>query len=255
MRILVQLNQVLDPAGFTVNRRAQRLFINSEDYVTNPADLCALEAALQVKDETGCEVIVLCIGPERVQDAICHGLALGADRGIHLFDEEFETTDPTVLARILAAAAARLSPFTLFLAGDRVWDSDGGQVPARVGELLNLAQMMSVEKVSVRDGIVTAIQAINGGFQQLEGEAPVLATFSPGANRIRYGTAARLMNVYRNSNAVERWSAGDLGLAPAGLVPLTRSGGQNFPPPKELGIRLEGPAGELAQRLKAALSR
>ena len=31
--------------------------------ITNPDDLNAVEAALQLKDETGCEVVVVTMGP------------------------------------------------------------------------------------------------------------------------------------------------------------------------------------------------
>ena len=48
MRIVVAIKQVLDPRGFTVNRKAEKIFVNREEYVINPADKCALEAALQM---------------------------------------------------------------------------------------------------------------------------------------------------------------------------------------------------------------
>ncbi len=37
MNILVILRAVLDPNGFTVNRRAQKVFVNREDFIINPS--------------------------------------------------------------------------------------------------------------------------------------------------------------------------------------------------------------------------
>ena len=59
MRVICIVGRVLDPSGIAVNRRAGRIFINREEYVFQPADRCALEAALRVKDATGAEVVVL----------------------------------------------------------------------------------------------------------------------------------------------------------------------------------------------------
>ncbi|NLF03160.1 MAG: hypothetical protein GX601_19525, partial [Anaerolineales bacterium] len=50
MRVVVILGRVLDPAGIVVNRRVNRIFINRETYMMQPADRCALEAALRIQD-------------------------------------------------------------------------------------------------------------------------------------------------------------------------------------------------------------
>ena len=70
MKIVVAMKQVLDPRGFTVNRKAEKIFVNREEWITNPADLCALEAALALKDKLGAEVVVLSGGPARAGDAL-----------------------------------------------------------------------------------------------------------------------------------------------------------------------------------------
>jgi len=52
MRIIVLIKQILDPAGFSVHRRLERVFINRENYIINPNDKNALEEALRLKDAT-----------------------------------------------------------------------------------------------------------------------------------------------------------------------------------------------------------
>ena len=44
-RIVVTIKQILDPSGFTVNRKREKIFVNREEYIVNPADLNALEVA------------------------------------------------------------------------------------------------------------------------------------------------------------------------------------------------------------------
>ena len=52
-------------------------------------DSYALEEALRLKEKHGGEVIALSLGPERVKQTIKEALAKGADRGIHIADDNF----------------------------------------------------------------------------------------------------------------------------------------------------------------------
>ena len=58
MKILVCVKQVLDPRGMTVNRKAEKVFINREEYILDPASKAALEAASHLK-QGGAEVIAI----------------------------------------------------------------------------------------------------------------------------------------------------------------------------------------------------
>ena len=55
----------------------------------NEPDSYALEEALRLKEKHGGEVIALSMGPERVKQTIKEALAKGADRGIHIADDQF----------------------------------------------------------------------------------------------------------------------------------------------------------------------
>ena len=58
----------------------------------NEPDSYASEEALRLKEKHGGEVIVLSLGPERVKQTIKEALAKGADRGIHVADDQFCAT-------------------------------------------------------------------------------------------------------------------------------------------------------------------
>ncbi len=70
----------------------------------NEPDSYALEEALRLKEKHGGEVIALSMGPERVKQTIKEALAKGADRGIHIVDDNFAQLDPLGSAKSLAAA-------------------------------------------------------------------------------------------------------------------------------------------------------
>jgi len=84
----------------------------------NEPDSYALEEALRLKEKHGGEVIALSMGPERVKQTIKEALAKGADRGIHVVDDNFAQLDPLGSAKSLAAARwprARTAGFTLWM--------------------------------------------------------------------------------------------------------------------------------------------
>jgi len=69
----------------------------------NEPDSYALEEALRLKEKHGGEVIALSLGPERVKQTIKEALAKGADRAIHISDDNFAQLDPLGAAKLLAA--------------------------------------------------------------------------------------------------------------------------------------------------------
>jgi len=73
----------------------------------NEPDSYALEEALRLKEKHGGEVVALSMGPERVKQTIKEALAKGADRGIHVVDDNFAQLDPLGSAKALAAAFER----------------------------------------------------------------------------------------------------------------------------------------------------
>ena len=103
MKIIVCIKQVPAkdaPLSITGN------WIKESDigFEMNEPDSYALEEALRLKEKHGGEVVALSMGPERVKQTIKEALAKGADRGIHIADDNFAQLDPLGAAKSLAAA-------------------------------------------------------------------------------------------------------------------------------------------------------
>jgi electron transfer flavoprotein beta subunit len=248
MKIVVAIKQVLDPRGFTVNRKAEKIFVNREEYIINPVDRCALEVALRLKDAGGAEVIVLAGGPERTGDALRQAWAMGADRGIHLTDKLFAGADGLVAAKLLATAIRKLAGVDLALTGDRALDTGAGEVGPRLAEALGWPHILAAHRVEVSDGVVKAIVAVGKQFFAVEAQRPAVVIIASGANQPRYGNAARVINSYREWNP-EVWNAADLGLTESDLRVAVEKRGQAFPPERQPGTIL-GSASELVSLLK-----
>src|SRR5689334_11964082 len=149
MKIVVAIKQV--PARDSQLRIARTgKWIEEADlsYEINEPDAYALEAALQLKEKHGGEVVALCAGPARAAQTIREALAKGADRAIHIEEEEIGSYDPLAASRLLAAALQPESA-DLVLTGLQSDDLGYGQTGVILAELLGLPHgtiIMEVEK-------------------------------------------------------------------------------------------------------------
>ncbi len=255
MRIVVILGRVLDPAGIVVNAKAGRIFVNREEYLLQPADRCALEAALRIKEEVGAEVVALPRSPLPDDDVLRQALATGADRAVYLTGEEMKEADDAAMVRLLKAAIERLGGADLVLTGATTLDTGQTQLGPRLAEALGYPQVPEAWAVKVADGRVEAVCQQGSAYLRLEASLPAVVTLRPGALKPRYPDGVRLINIYKNvgeiAQALETWNAAELGVE--SLAPLLERRGQDFPPPRERGTRAAGGAAEMAQAAATAL--
>ena len=115
MNIVVCIKQVIDvtfPFALdpdTIEPLAADIF-----YKINPADACAVEAALRLREGHGGSVTVIGCGPERVETALKACLAMGADKAVRI-DAARLKPHTQAKALFLARAAAAFSPDCLMI--------------------------------------------------------------------------------------------------------------------------------------------
>ena len=80
MKIIVCVKQVPDTSGKLAVNPDGTLNRASMETITNPDDLNAVEAALKLKTETGCEVIAVTMGPPPAEGMLREIMARGANR-------------------------------------------------------------------------------------------------------------------------------------------------------------------------------
>jgi electron transfer flavoprotein beta subunit len=251
MKIAVILGRVLNPAGIVVNRRRGRIFVNREEYVMQPADRCALEAALRIKDGKGAEVVALPRGLLPNDDILRQALSMGAGRAIHLVGQASDVDDAG-MTRVLAAAVERLGGVDLILAGATTLDTGQSQLGPRLAEALDWPQVVDAWAVRVVGNRAEVVCQEGLGYVISEADLPAVVTVHPGALTLRYPDGVRLINVYRDAEVVEQWDVAEL-VDTGDLAPLLEKRGQDFPPERERGVWLEGTPQEMAQALADAL--
>jgi electron transfer flavoprotein beta subunit len=210
----------------------------------NEPDAYALEAALQLKEKNGGEVIALCAGPARAAQTIREALAKGADRAIHIEDENLRALDPLAVARLMAKAVEPEKP-DLVLTGLQSDDLGYGQTGVILAELLGLPHATLIMEVEAQGGSIRVKRELEDGwFQHVEMPLPALLTIQSGISRLRYAT---LMGIKKaKTKEIRRLTIAELGAATAPsiemsriYVPLRAKQAQIFDgPPKEAAAKL-----------------
>src|SRR3984957_5294491 len=111
MKIIVSIKQVpVRDSQLRIDSGGHWIQENDLSFEINEPDAYALEEALQLKEKHGGEVIALCLGPARASQTIREALAKGADRAIHIEEEDLTAFDTLGMAKLLAAAVKSEQP-------------------------------------------------------------------------------------------------------------------------------------------------
>lgn len=252
MKIIVCLKQV--PKNDSVLRiNEQGAWIQERDltYEINESDQYALEAALQLKEAHGGEVVALSLGPARVQTVIKEGLARGADRGLHLDDPLFEKLDAYGLGATIAAAA-QAEGFDLLLTGLQSDDYGFGQTGVIAAELLGVSHATIVMDVQATEGGIRVKRELESGFfQWVSMPIPAVLTIQSGINTLRYATLKGIMAAKKKE--IKRLDAAALGLDAAALAPRMAFRKVYVPQKTKQTQFIEGSPAEVAAKLMEKL--
>ncbi len=168
---------------------------NGVTFILNPYDEYAVEAALQLKEARGGEVVAVCVGPEAVKETIRKALAMGADKGMHIVSDD--QRDSFGVARAIADALADKNPDVLFL-GRQSIDYDGWQMAGLLGEMLAMPSVSVVAKLDIaEDGSFTAVRDIEGGQETVTSKLPAVISTQKGLNEPRYPKLQGIMAAKR----------------------------------------------------------
>jgi electron transfer flavoprotein beta subunit len=245
VKIVVCIKQV--PARDSMLRvDTSRPWIQEADlsYEINEPDAYALEEGLQLKEKHGGEVVVLCAGPARAAQTIREALAKGADRAIHIEEENLGAFDPLGLARVMAAALQAEKP-DLVLTGLQSDDLGYGQTGVILAEVLGLPHATIIMQVEKQDGTIRVKRELEDGwFQHVEMPLPALLTIQSGINKLRYAT---LMGIKKaKTKEVKRLTTAELGGAGQPAIRFARV---YLPEKTKRSQIFDGPPKEAAAKL------
>ena len=163
-------------------------------YVMNESDSYAIEEALQICEKNGDgEVVVVSMGPDRIQKVIREALAKGADRAIHVRTDSYDSTDPLTTASALADSL-RNENFDLIFSGLQSDDLGFGQTGIILGEMLEMSTASLAMATEVGDGTIKVKRELEAGyFQWITMSLPASISVQSGCNTPRYPSLKGIM--------------------------------------------------------------
>ncbi|MER7517691.1 electron transfer flavoprotein subunit beta/FixA family protein [Streptomyces sp. NPDC126499] len=180
------------------------------DGLLSELDEYAVEQALRISEEADdAEVTVVTVGPDDAKDALRKALSMGADKAVHVNDEDIHGTDVIGTSAILAKALERTG-FDLVVCGMASTDGTMGVLPALLSERLNLPQMTLLSEVSVEDGTVKGRRDGDAASELLQAPLPAVVSVTDQSGEARYPSFKGIMAAKKKP--VEELDLDDLGI-------------------------------------------
>ena len=243
MRILVSVKRVVD-YNVRVRVKADGTGVETANVKMsmNPFDEIAVEEAVRLKEKgVATEVIVCSIGADAVQDVLRAGLAMGADRAVHIATDA--VVQPLAAAKLLKALAEKEQP-TLIICGKQAIDDDANQTGQMLAALLGWAQGTFASKLELDGSSATVTREVDGGLMTVKLKLPAVVTTDLRLNEPRYATLPNIMKA--RSKPLVKMTPEELG-AP---VLATQTVVKVVEPPKRKGGGKVGTVAELVEKLR-----
>jgi len=183
MKILVPISSVPDTTtkvGFVDNDT--RFNETGVQWIVNPYDeWYALVRALELTENSGGHVTVICVGKADTEQVIRKALALGANDAVRV---DAEASDSYFTAQQIAEFA-KGKGYDMVLLGKETINFNGSEVGGMVAELLDLPYISLASKLDVNGTTATLERSIEGGVEVVEVTLPLAASCSKGMAEAR----------------------------------------------------------------------
>ncbi|HZX38047.1 MAG TPA: electron transfer flavoprotein subunit beta/FixA family protein [Streptomyces sp.] len=196
LRIVVCVKYVPDATGD--RHFADDLTVDRDDVdgLLSELDEYAVEQALQIADEADdAEITVLTVGPEDAKDALRKALSMGADKAVHVEDDDLHGSDVMGTSLVLAKAIEKTG-YDLVIAGMASTDGTMGVLPAILAERLGVPQVTLLSEVSVEGGPNGTVKGRRDGdtaSEQLEASLPAVVSVTDQSGEARYPSFKGIM--------------------------------------------------------------
>ena len=247
MKLIVCVKQVPDTSGVVAVKEDGTMDRAAMATITNHDDLAAVEAALKIKDATGCKVVVVSMGPPPAEGMLRELLAMGADEAYLVSAREFGGSDTYATSQILAGAIDHIGVDAddIIFCGRQAIDGDTAQVGPQIAEKLNLPQISYAADIKVEGNTVTVKRLLEDGYMTLKAQTPCLITCLKELNEARYMSVSGIMECYSKPLTVLDYNAlKDNPLIDDDTIGLKGSPTNVYksfsPPVKGAGMMLEG---------------
>ena len=185
MKILVGYKRVVDyNVRIQVKPDGSGVVTDGVKLSANPFDDIALEEALRLREKgVAEEVIVVGIGPANLTAHLRNGLAMGANRAIHVVTED--AVPPLTAARVFLKLVEKEQP-GMVIVGKQSIDDDASQTGQMLAALWDRPQATFASKVEIAEGKATVTREVDAGLEVIEVDLPAVITTDLRLNEPRF---------------------------------------------------------------------
>jgi len=209
MKILVAYKRVVDyNVRVQVKPDGSGVVTEGVKLSANPFDDIALEEALRLREKgVATDVIVVTIGPADAQPHIRNGLAMGANRAIHVVTTD--AVQPLTAARVLRKLIEKEQPGIVLL-GKQAIDDDCNQTGQMLAALWDRPQATFASKVEVNGNVARVTREVDAGLETIEVDLPAVITTDLRLNEPRFIKLPDIMKA--KAKPIETLQLADLGV-------------------------------------------
>lgn len=267
MNIGVLVKPVPDPEQYnsiTIDPETKRLNRAGVPSIVNPADKCAVEAALKLKEKVGGKIVIFAMAPPDGREKLMEVLAMGADEAVLVSDRAFGGADTLATSYTLVKAiekkAAEGEAFDLIIAGNESADGATGHVPAQVGEQIGYNHLSAIVQIDAegdsKPDFLTVFQKYENGRNEFDIKLPAVLGVTRDINKPRYTSAMGVIKAKKKPFDTYDCEALNPEMSRIGLEGSPTKAGAIFSPDtgrksEELSGSPEEIAEELVKRIKA----
>lgn len=177
MKILVCISNVPDTTTkITFNNDNTEFNTAGVQFILNPYDEIALSRAIDLCEGGKGTITVINVGDAGTEPTIRKALAIGADEAVRI---DAAPRDAFFVAYQIAEYA-KTQQFDMILTGRESIDHNGAQVPAMIGELLDIPSVSIIKKLDFDGKTAIMNREIEGGKEVVEVDAPFVASCAEG---------------------------------------------------------------------------
>lgn len=224
MKQIVFLKQVPASTEIRIDPVTHTLMRAGTKSQTNPDDLHALQAAVEIRNKIGGSIVAVTMGPPQAEAVLREALMLGADEAYLLTDRAFAGSDTWSTSYILAAATRKIlssdsqgesidnkEEKVLLLFGRQAIDGDTAQVGPGVAARMSFPQLTEIRRILMAGAEDIEVEKITDrGIQILKASYPCVLTIVKEANRLPVPTLRAWEQAQQQS--IQCWTAADLEL-------------------------------------------
>lgn len=252
MKLIVCMKQVPAAATASIDPLTKTIVRTGRSAVTNPFDLYALQAALNIRNAAGGTVTALTMGIPAAEKVLRDAISRGADSGALLSDRAFAGADTLATSYALSLGIRKLDGADLIICGKMAVDGDTAQIGPELAQHLEIPHVSDVAEIlEVSETHLIVRRVWDETEQELYVPLPALITVIKGSALPDLPTVPGMLRGRRAE--IPMWNAADLeaDVTRCGLKGSPTQVVRTFTPPaRGQAQQLSGSAAEIAQAMK-----